>query len=57
MSIDQPDKYQVNQTDPDACVSLLDNQAPKPLMAARKQGRNLGLGSRNLTRAGKTCAH
>ncbi|MCQ8106466.1 integrase domain-containing protein [Methylomonas sp. SURF-2] len=26
-------------------------------MASRKRGRNLGLGSRNLTRAGKTCAH
>jgi hypothetical protein len=57
MSIDRPDEYQVNQTGTGAPVSPPDDQAPKPLMASRKRGRNLGLGSRNLTRAGKTCAH
>ncbi len=57
MPIDRPDKYQVNQTNPCACVSPLDDQAPRSLPPGRKRGRNLGLGTRNLTRAGKTCAH
>ncbi|WP_150049786.1 hypothetical protein [Methylomonas rhizoryzae] len=57
MSIDRPYQHQANQTDPGACVSPPDDQAPKPLMASRKRSRNLGLGSRNLTRAGKACAH
>jgi len=57
MSIDRPDKYQANQTDPCACVSPPDDRAPGSLPPGRKRGRNLGLGSRNLTRAGKTCAH
>ncbi|MCK9608448.1 MAG: integrase domain-containing protein [Methylomonas sp.] len=57
MPIDRPDEYQVNQTGTGARVSPPDDPAPKPLMASRKRGRNLGLGSRNLTRAGKTCAH
>ena len=59
MSTDRPDEHQANQTGTGAPVSPPDDQAqaPKPLMAGRKRGRNLGLGSRNLTRAGKTCAH
>ncbi|MGZ4960579.1 MAG: integrase domain-containing protein [Methylomonas sp.] len=57
MSIDRPDQYQANQTGAGACSSPLDDQAPKPLTVGRKRGRNLGLGSRNLTRAGKICAH
>jgi hypothetical protein len=57
MPIDRPDEYRVNQTGTGARVSPPDDPAPKPLMASRKRGRNFGLGSRNLTRAGKTCAH
>ncbi|WKJ88548.1 integrase domain-containing protein [Methylomonas montana] len=57
MSIDLPDEYQANQTGTGICSSPPDDQASRPLTAGRKRGRNLGLGSRNLTRAGKTCAH
>ena len=57
MSIDLPDEYQANQTGTGICSNPPDDQASRPLTASRKLGRNLGLGSRNLTRAGKTCAH
>ncbi len=57
MPIDRPDEHQANQTGTSAYSSPPADQAPQPLPASRKRGRNFGLGSRNLTRAGKTCAH
>lgn len=56
MSIDLPE-YQANQTGTGKCSSHPDGLGSRQSTAARKRGRNLGLGSRDLTRAGKTCAH
>jgi len=56
MPIDLPE-YQANQTGTGKCSSHPDGLGSRQSTAGRKRGRNLGLGSRDLTRAGKTCAH